>query len=471
MTAVGVDARAWTAMPNALEPASNRRADQRGRPCPADRLSEPDPDRHRRDSRVRRPRRAPRPDDAARTRARRADRAARQRGGVAASGDALESGPVVRPPTRPSRASRRGSPAGCRRRRACPRPRRAGPRGVRRDQRAGHHRRDRRSSQNSTGRSRSGLRLRTKARVDCTRGPSLPSMLSGRPITSPPTACCSHRARSRAASGVNLHRADRLAAARRSAAEIGQARARSSWCRDRSRSGAARRARPRRRCRRRVRVRRDPESRRPVAQGEDAGLLLQHRPAPGRPRCPRNGRGQRARCRRRACRGSPAPARRRIRSERSSPPKRTVSRSARQHPDLVLARPGTRPRTGSRRPRACAEEAGALETARIVALDAEAVRRVGCRPWIAAATLSAIDSGPRRQVGGRRARPGTAIRKMPARRARRRRCGRSCGSCPAGQSRAPPRPARGVRVAAIPARMKRVEHGLPHRTTRSLHRR
>ena len=51
-----------------------------------------------------------------------------------------------------------------------------------------------------------GLRLRTKARVDWARGPSLPSMLSGRPTTSPPTPWRSARAGSRQASGVNFTR-------------------------------------------------------------------------------------------------------------------------------------------------------------------------------------------------------------------------------------------------------------------------
>ena len=41
-----------------------------------------------------------------------------------------------------------------------------------------------RSSQKTQGRSESGSKLRTKARVACARGPSDPSMLSGRPMTS-----------------------------------------------------------------------------------------------------------------------------------------------------------------------------------------------------------------------------------------------------------------------------------------------
>src|SRR6476661_1365372 len=43
---------------------------------------------------------------------------------------------------------------------------------------------DHRSSHSSSGNS-SGARLRAKARVDCVRGESLPSMLSGKPTTRP----------------------------------------------------------------------------------------------------------------------------------------------------------------------------------------------------------------------------------------------------------------------------------------------
>ena len=77
-------------------------------------------------------------------------------------------------------------------------------------------------------------RLRAKARVACTRGPSEPSMLSGRPRTRPATACVARRAvRSAAASAVNFvrrmvtqRRGDRGATGRRG-------RGRSSWCRGR----------------------------------------------------------------------------------------------------------------------------------------------------------------------------------------------------------------------------------------------
>ena len=47
---------------------------------------------------------------------------------------------------------------------------------------------DRRSSQKAMGSGVSRSRLRAKARVDCARGPSLPSMLKGRPSTMPTSA-------------------------------------------------------------------------------------------------------------------------------------------------------------------------------------------------------------------------------------------------------------------------------------------
>ena len=43
-----------------------------------------------------------------------------------------------------------------------------------------------RSSQKAKGSFVMGWRLRTKARVDCARGPSLPSMLTGSPTITPP---------------------------------------------------------------------------------------------------------------------------------------------------------------------------------------------------------------------------------------------------------------------------------------------
>ena len=61
---------------------------------------------------------------------------------------------------------------------------------------------DSRSSQNAIGSSVSLTRLRAKARVDCARGPSLPSMLSGSPSTRP-TACRS-AASAQEARGIGL---------------------------------------------------------------------------------------------------------------------------------------------------------------------------------------------------------------------------------------------------------------------------
>src|SRR6185437_2877115 len=67
---------------------------------------------------------------------------------------------------------------------------------------------DSRSSHNRIGRAGArAAKLRAKARADCADGPSLPSMLSGRPTTIPPTPCAATIASSLAASAVNLPRA------------------------------------------------------------------------------------------------------------------------------------------------------------------------------------------------------------------------------------------------------------------------
>lgn len=65
---------------------------------------------------------------------------------------------------------------------------------------------DNRSSQKRKGRSVSAAKLRTKARVDCARAPSLPSILSGRPTTKAATLNSSARASKCAASAENLPR-------------------------------------------------------------------------------------------------------------------------------------------------------------------------------------------------------------------------------------------------------------------------
>ena len=63
-----------------------------------------------------------------------------------------------------------------------------------------------RSSQKVIGRSVRPARLRAKARVDCARGPSLPSMLRGRPSTSPPIRRAEARVSRVAASAANFVR-------------------------------------------------------------------------------------------------------------------------------------------------------------------------------------------------------------------------------------------------------------------------
>jgi hypothetical protein len=65
---------------------------------------------------------------------------------------------------------------------------------------------DSRSSQNPIGSGVSRSRLRAKARVDWQRGPSVPSMLSGNPITSPAISRARAISISRPASAVNFVR-------------------------------------------------------------------------------------------------------------------------------------------------------------------------------------------------------------------------------------------------------------------------
>ena len=65
---------------------------------------------------------------------------------------------------------------------------------------------DNRSSQSAIGRSVKRARLRAKARVDCARGPSLPSMLTGSPSTKPAALRSEATARRRAASAANFLR-------------------------------------------------------------------------------------------------------------------------------------------------------------------------------------------------------------------------------------------------------------------------
>ena len=66
---------------------------------------------------------------------------------------------------------------------------------------------ERRSSQKINGRLSSGAIERTKARVACARGPSLESILSGRPITKAATSCLFASSISFFASAPNLVRA------------------------------------------------------------------------------------------------------------------------------------------------------------------------------------------------------------------------------------------------------------------------
>ncbi len=66
---------------------------------------------------------------------------------------------------------------------------------------------DSRSSQNAIGRSVNFSKLRAKARVDCARGPSEPSMLIGRPRTKPTAARSLASASRRLASAVKFLRA------------------------------------------------------------------------------------------------------------------------------------------------------------------------------------------------------------------------------------------------------------------------
>ena len=64
-------------------------------------------------------------------------------------------------------------------------------------------------------------KLRAKARVDCARGPSLPSMLMGRPSTKPTALRSPDIASSRAASALNALRWMRFDAGRQPAVGIG----------------------------------------------------------------------------------------------------------------------------------------------------------------------------------------------------------------------------------------------------------
>src|SRR5664280_808810 len=66
---------------------------------------------------------------------------------------------------------------------------------------------DNRSSHSAIGNSVSLAKLRAKARVDCARGPSEPSMLTGRPSTKPMALRSAASARTRAASAANFVRA------------------------------------------------------------------------------------------------------------------------------------------------------------------------------------------------------------------------------------------------------------------------
>ena len=68
-------------------------------------------------------------------------------------------------------------------------------------------------------------KLRAKARVDCARGPSLPSMLMGRPSTKPTTLRSPAIASSRAASGLERLALDGLDAGRKPAVGIGHGNA------------------------------------------------------------------------------------------------------------------------------------------------------------------------------------------------------------------------------------------------------
>ena len=63
-----------------------------------------------------------------------------------------------------------------------------------------------RSSQNAIGNGKMRPRLRANDRVDCARGPSVPSIFNGRPSTSPTILRSSASAFSRSASGVNFFR-------------------------------------------------------------------------------------------------------------------------------------------------------------------------------------------------------------------------------------------------------------------------
>ena len=65
---------------------------------------------------------------------------------------------------------------------------------------------DRRSSWKMKGRGVRGAQLRMKAWVDWARGPSLPSMFSGRPMTKATTSCFFASSTMRATSLVNLVR-------------------------------------------------------------------------------------------------------------------------------------------------------------------------------------------------------------------------------------------------------------------------
>ena len=116
--------------------------------------------------------------------------------------------------------------------------------GVRLDQRAGARRRSTGARpRRRSGRPATAARLRTKARVAWARGPSLPSMLSGRPSTRAAGLALGEDRQERPRRR-ELRAARWSRAASRSAGPGRRARGRWSWCRGRGR--AARRPRGRR---------------------------------------------------------------------------------------------------------------------------------------------------------------------------------------------------------------------------------